>query len=149
MFLDTWFPTQGDLGSYPHIELTSLQHWNPHKIEFPQTKYFVQEEIEGRNISKVTICFSGETPGDTDCPLDGDTIGDFRSNSKEVVVLAGMDDFHRRLVAGVAVTATSASSILTVNRDRKRGILIAISSKDRKYRADIMAARIVADIISK
>ena len=38
MFLDTWFPTQGDLESYPHIELTSHQHWNPNKIEFPQTK---------------------------------------------------------------------------------------------------------------
>ena len=36
MFLDTWFPMQGDLDSYPHIELTSRQHWNPHKIEFPQ-----------------------------------------------------------------------------------------------------------------
>ena len=35
MFLDTWFPMQGDLESYPHIELTSCQHWNPHKIEFP------------------------------------------------------------------------------------------------------------------
>ena len=26
MFLDTWFPMQGDLESYPHIELTCLQH---------------------------------------------------------------------------------------------------------------------------
>ena len=38
MFLDNWFPTQGDLNSYPHIELTSRQHCNPHKIEFPQKK---------------------------------------------------------------------------------------------------------------
>ena len=42
MFLHTWFPTQGDLESYPHIELMSRQHWNPHKIEFPQTEYSVQ-----------------------------------------------------------------------------------------------------------
>ena len=28
-----------------------------------------------------------------------------------------MDDFHRRLVAGIAVTATHASAILTVNRE--------------------------------
>ena len=55
MFLDTWFPTQGDLESYPNIELKPRQHWNPHKIEFPQTKYSVQEEVEGQNVSKVTI----------------------------------------------------------------------------------------------
>ena len=116
MFLDTWLPTQSDLESYPHIELTSRKHWNPHKIEFPQTKYYVQEEVEGWNFSKVTICFSGETPGDIDRPLDrytrgdfishikenwrfprdGDTRGDFRSHSEEVVIHAGMDDFHRR-----------------------------------------------------
>ena len=36
MFLDTWFPTQGGLESYPHIELTPRQHWNPRKIELPQ-----------------------------------------------------------------------------------------------------------------
>ena len=183
MFLDTWFPTHGDLKSYSHIELTSRQHWNPHKIEFPQTKYSVQEEVEGRNISKVTICLSGETTIDTDHPLDGDTRGNFGSHNEEVVVYAGMDDFHRRLVAGiavtathasailtlnrevvihagmndfhrrlvagVAVTATHASAILTVNRDKKREILLAVSSKNRKYRADRMAARIVADIISK
>ena len=98
MFLDTLFPTQGDLESYPHIDLTSRQHWNPHKIEFPQTKYSVQEELEGRNFSKVTICFSGDTSMDTYRPLDGDTRGDFGSHSKEVVVHAGMDDFHRLLV---------------------------------------------------
>ena len=60
-----------------------------------------------------------------------------------------MDDFHRRLVAGVAVTTTHSSAILTVNRDKKRGILLAVSSKDRKYRSDRMAKRIVAYIISK
>ena len=98
---------------------------------------------------KVTIYFSGETPGDTDRPLDGDTRGDFRSHVKEEVVHAGMDDFHRPLVSDVAVTATHALSILTVNRDKKREISLAVSSKERKYRADRMAARIVADIISK
>ena len=81
MFLDTWFPTQSDLESYPHIELTSRQHWSPHKIEFPQTKYSVQEEIEGKNVSKTKICFSMDTPGDTDRPVDGDTRGEFRSHS--------------------------------------------------------------------
>ena len=60
-----------------------------------------------------------------------------------------MDDFHRRLVAGVAVTATCVSAILTVKRDKKREISLAVIIKDRKYRAYIMAARIVADILSK
>ena len=80
----------------------------------------MQEEVEKRNVSKVTICFSGETPGDTDRPLDGDTRGDFRSHSKEVVVHAGMEKFNRRLVAGVAVTVTQASAILIVNRYKRR-----------------------------
>ena len=93
--------------------------------------------------------FSGETPGDTDLPLDGDTREDFRSHIKEVVVHAGMDDLHRRLVAVIAVTATHVSAILTVNRDKKREISLAVSSKDSKYIDDIMAARIVAGIISK
>ena len=100
----------------------------------------MQEEVEGRNVSKVKICFSGETPGDIDFPLDGDTRGYFRSHSEEVVVHSGMDNLHRRLVSGIAVTATFVSAILTVNRDKKREIAIAMSTKDRKYRADRMAA---------
>ena len=103
--------TQDDLESYPNIELTSCQHQNPHTIKFPQTKYSVQEEVEERNVSKVTICLSGETPGYTDLPLDGDTRGYFISHSKEVVVHAGMDDFHRYLVASIAFTVTHASAI--------------------------------------
>ena len=88
----------------------------------------MQEEVEGRNVSKVTVCFSGETPGDTDLPLCRDTRGEFRSHSKEVVTHSGMDDFHRRLVAGVAVTAARASSILTINRDKKREMLLVVIS---------------------
>ena len=109
----------------------------------------MQEELEGRNVSKVTTCFSGETHGDTDHPLDGDTRDEFRSHIEEVVLHAGMEDFRRRLIAGVAVTATHESAILTVNRDNKREISLSVSSKDSKYRANRMAARIVADILSK
>ena len=127
----------------------SRQNCNPHKIEFPQTKYFVQEEVEERNVSKVTIHLSGETNRDTDRPLDGDTRGEFRSHSEDVVVHADMEDFHRRLVAGIAVTTTHSLAILTVNRykkreillaviskDKKREISLAVSSKDRKYRSE-------------
>ena len=60
-----------------------------------------------------------------------------------------MENFHRRLVAGVAVTATHVSTILTVHRDKKCETLLAAGIKDRKYKADIIASRIVADIISK
>ena len=91
----------------------------------------MQEEVEGRNISKVTIFFSGETPVDTDLLLDGDTRGGFRSHIKELVVHSGMNDFHRCLVAGVAVTTAYTSAILAVNRDKKREILLAVSTKDR------------------
>ena len=98
---------------------------------------------------KVTICFSVDTPGDTYLPLDGDNRGDFRSHKEEVVVHAGMEKFHRCLVADIAVTAKLASAILTVNRYKKREILLGLSSKERKYRADRMEALIVSDIISK
>ena len=98
---------------------------------------------------KVKIYFSGETPGDTERPLYRDTKGDFISHSEEVLVHVGMDDFHRSLVAGVPVTATNVSAILTVNRGNKREMSLALISKDNKYRADRMAARIVVDIISK
>ena len=98
---------------------------------------------------KVTICFSEETPVDTNLPLYGYTTGDFRSHSEEVFILAGMNDFHRRIVAGIAVTATRVSAILTVNRDNKREMSLAVSSKDRKYISVRIAALIVADTISK
>ena len=60
-----------------------------------------------------------------------------------------MDNFHRLLVAGLAVTATRASVILNVNRDKKREVSLSVSSKHSIYRPDRMAAQIVADIISK
>ena len=60
-----------------------------------------------------------------------------------------MEDFHRCLVDGIAVIAARASAIFTVNREKKREILLAIISKDIKYRANRMTARIVEDIISK
>ena len=92
---------------------------------------------------------SRETPGDTDHPLYGGPRGDFRSHSDEVFVHTGMDNFHRRLLAVVAITTKHVSAIFTVNRYKMREILLALSSKDRKYRSDRMASRIVEDIISK
>ena len=77
----------------------------------------MQEEVEGRNFSRVKICFSMDTPRDTYRPLDGYSRGDFRSHREEVFIHSGMDDFRMRLVAGVAVTATHSSAILTVNTE--------------------------------
>ena len=65
VFLNTWYPTQGDLEVYPHNEMTSCHHWNPHQIQFPKTKYGVQEKIEGQNVAVASICFSGEVSRDT------------------------------------------------------------------------------------
>ena len=45
--------------------------------------------------------------------------------------------------------STCVLAILTVNRYKRREMLITVSSKDSTYRAKRMAARIVADIISK
>ena len=74
---------------------------------------------------------------------------EFRSHSKEVVVHAVMDNFHRRLVAGAAVTTERVSGILTINRDKKCEISPAVRSKDRSDRDYRMTAQIVSDIISK
>ena len=109
----------------------------------------MRKEVEEWILSKLTACFSGETHGDTYLPLDGDTRGDIRSHSKEVVVHVGMDDFHRRIVLGVDDTTTYVSAILAVNRDKKREIPLVVSMKERKYRSDRIAARLVAYIISK
>ena len=59
MFLDTWYPTQGDLELYPHNEMTYQHHWNPHQVQFPRSNYGAQEEIEGKTVATVSMCFSG------------------------------------------------------------------------------------------
>ena len=59
LFLDTWRPTKTQLSSLPHIVLTSPREWYPHKIEFPETKYSVQEEIESRNVSQTNVTLLG------------------------------------------------------------------------------------------
>ena len=51
-FLNTWQPTKTQLSYLPHIVRMFPREWNPHKIEFPTTKYHVQEEIKSRNVSQ-------------------------------------------------------------------------------------------------
>ena len=55
IFLETWYPSHKYLEVHTHINMTSRNHWNPHQIQFPQTKYYVQEEIKGRNVSATSI----------------------------------------------------------------------------------------------
>ena len=43
-----------------------------------------------------------------------------------------MNNFHRRLVDGVAVTEIHGSAILTVYRDKKREILLTVIRKYKK-----------------
>ena len=58
VFINTLRPTKTQLNSLPHIVLTLLCEWDPHKIEFPATKYYVQEEIESRIVSQKNVTFS-------------------------------------------------------------------------------------------
>ena len=55
IFLNIWYSSQKYLEAHPHIKMTSRHHRNPHQIQFPQTRYGVQEEIEGRNVSATSI----------------------------------------------------------------------------------------------
>ena len=108
LYLDTWCPTQKDLESFPHFELTSRQHWNPHQIQFPKTKYVVQEEIEGRNVSKFSMFFSGEASGDPgDYGNNTSTSGGAQRNSEEVIT-HDIEEFRQRLMSSFRVTEESA-----------------------------------------
>ena len=73
MFLDTWYPTQGDLELYPHNEMAYRHHWNPHQIQFLRRKFGVQEDIEGKNAASFlwlcSLCLSQCTLWDLWSPL--------------------------------------------------------------------------------
>ena len=66
IFLDTWYPTQGDLEVYPHNEMTSHHHWNLQQIKLPKTKYGVQEETEAQNVAAASMCFTCEVSRETE-----------------------------------------------------------------------------------
>jgi hypothetical protein len=149
VFLDTWYPAQKDLEAYPHIEMTSRHHWNPHQIQFPQTKYGVQEEIEGRNVSATSIYFSGGVPSEPGDYLD--------ANRGEEVIVHDMNDFNRRLISSIRVTEEGALKTQILEKKRKREIASAaraIDEVDQKRIQDAIesseqeAARIVAAIMS-
>ena len=93
IFLDTCYPTQEDLASLPHIEITSQQPWEPHNIAFPATKYYVKEEIESRNISSLAMSFRQSLEDPVDTPV-----------VDEEDVIFGTHNFNRRVVASVRVS---------------------------------------------
>ena len=40
--------------------MTPHHYWNLHQVQFPRSKYGVQEKIEGENVAAESMCFSGE-----------------------------------------------------------------------------------------
>ena len=58
VFINKWRPTKTQLRSLPYIVLTLPRECDPHKIEFPETRYYVQEEIETRNVSQTNVTLS-------------------------------------------------------------------------------------------
>ena len=123
IFLDRWYPSQKDLDVYPHIDMTSRQHWNPQQIQFPQTKYGVQEEIEGRNVLTTSIWFSGGAPREV-----GDNLV---ANRWEEVIVHDMNEFNRRMISGISVTEEGALKTNIWGKKRKREIASVSKVIDR------------------
>ena len=55
IFIDTWTPSDDDMGTYKHIELTSPKVWNPHEVRFPGLSAADRGEIEEVNVSAVEV----------------------------------------------------------------------------------------------
>ena len=110
--------------------MKTRQHWNPHRIQFPQTKYGVQEEIEDRNVSATSIWFSGGPP-----PEVGDNLS---ANRGEEVIFHDMNDFKRIMISSIRVTEEGALKINIWEKKRKREIASATKAIDKanqkKYR---------------
>ena len=83
IFLHAWSPTQEYLTLLTPIEITLQQPWEPHKMAFPATKYYVKEEMESRNISSLAMNFrqSLEDPVDTPVVDEEDGIFDTQENN--------------------------------------------------------------------
>ena len=98
IFLNTWSPTQEDLTSIPHIELTSQKPWEPHKIAFPEVKYYVKEEMESQKIPSLTMSFRQllKYPGDTLVVDEED-------------VIFNTHEFNRRIVAILRMSGAQAN----------------------------------------
>ena len=102
--------------------LTSLHEWDPHKIEFPETKYSVQEEIDSRNVSQTNVRFGNLEEQTT--VFEEDTI----FNTQQ---------FNEQLVASVRITADQAMIAESKKEQQKRTIAKLVSATNKKSdRAD-------------
>ena len=128
--------------------MASRHHWNPHQIQFPQTKYGVQEEIKGWNVSATSIFFSGGAQ-----PEVGDNLA---ANRGAEVIVHGINDFKRRMISKILVTEEGALKTKIWENKRNREIASAAKAIDKANQKKIQnaiesseqeAARIVAAII--
>ena len=46
VFCNTRTPTQNELETCPHIQLSSFKAWNPSKVHFPKSSHSLEEEVE-------------------------------------------------------------------------------------------------------
>ena len=121
IFLDTWFPIQIDLVTFPHIKLTSRQPWNPHQIEFPSTKYYAKEEIEGQNVSNIGIKFH-------------QSIEDHeRQITDEEGIIFNTQRFNQILVASVQISGIQEIVIESATREQQRQVSKLVTEKLVKY----------------
>ena len=99
--------------------MMSLHHWNPHQIQFSQTKYGVQEEKEGSNVSATSIFFSGGTP-----PEFGDNLEAKRG--EEVIV----HDINKLNISMISKSCVTEEGTLKTNIwGGKRKIEIASAAR--------------------
>ena len=60
IYLRTWTPSQNDLESYPHIQLSSSENWDPRNVKFPKYSLSERSKIESRSIAAVKRIKSDE-----------------------------------------------------------------------------------------
>ena len=104
IFLKTWFPTHTGLSTFPNIELTSHQPWNPHQIELPSEKYDVKEEIEAQNVSSIGIKVHQSIEYDE------------RQIADEEDIIFNTQRFNQRLVDSVQISCKQEIAIESATR---------------------------------
>ena len=107
IFLKTWFPTHTGLSTFPNIELTSHQPWNPHQIELPSTKYYAKEVIQAQNLSIIVIKAHQSIEDDE------------RQITDEEDIILNTQRFNQILVARVQISGKKAIVIESATRKQQ------------------------------
>ena len=102
----------------PHIGLTLKQPWELHKIEFPETKDYVKEDMESQNISSPVMNFRQLLEGPGDTPVVDEE--NFIFNTQEI---------NRRIVASVRVLSIQAKNIEGSTIDEQRRVIELVTNK--------------------